>query len=657
MVCSPRMKRLFSIAFTVMLFTGSGVVDTNSAWARTRHQDAQVSLLGITGVRMNPDGSGLSLDATRLFTGNETRNFSVLKLPAPYRVVLDIPNARLAGAQKVFPVNQGGIERVELTETQSPFYSAVRATIYVQDNQTLARLTPEFEGKSLRLMGATPIAMTPEQVAATNFVKKPIGKQTQPLPPVAQPSEAFVKQAPTPSVAARKMDEAPPVATVRTVLDAPVAPGTSIVDDVYFRDHKLFIKALPGSELRIKNRFTLTAPNRLVLEIENAALKDRSLLAPINTGSEDIRQIRVGQFDEKTVRVVIEGSDPDQCEAIYYGGEKNLLAISPYSSTSITKLSANTRLGEVQSIDLKREGNNTVLRITASTPIVHRFLKKDDRVVLDMLNTASHPTNIGFDARQYPEIEKMRLEPLTEGQPNSKLAITLVRPGTRVVPSISDDGKVLELQITADETAAAVASSAFPNLAGLGPAGKAPFPARIVVDAGHGGKDNGAMRSGVNEKDLNLSLALMVRDALEAKGFKVYMTRNSDVFLPLPQITAITNQIHPDLFISIHHNASVNAAQNGIETYYYTPQSVAFARKVHAREINNVGARDGGVKKAMFYVIHHTSVPAILCEVGYVSNPSELTELQGFERKSKTARSIADGVVDYLRTRVSAQAK
>lgn len=654
MVCSPRMKRLFSIAFAVMLFAGSGVVDTNSAWARTRHQDAQASLLGITGVRVNPDGSGLSLEGTRLFTGNETRNFSVLKLPAPYRVVLDIPNARLAGIQKLIPVNKGGIERVELTETQSPFYSAVRATIYVQDNQTLARLTPEFEGKSLRLIGATPIAMTPEQVAATNFVKKPITKQTQPLPPVAKPSEAIAKPAPIPPVAAQK-NEAPLPPAIQTVLDGPVASGMAIVDDVYYRDHKLFIKALPGAELRIKNRFTLTAPSRLVLDIENAVLRNRALLAPISTGSEDIRQIRVGQFDDKTVRLVIEGNEPEQFEAIYHGGEKNLLAVSPYSSTSITKLSANTRLGEVQSIDLKREGNNTVLKITASTPIVHRFLKKDDRVVLDMLNTASHPTNIGFDARQYPEIEKMRLEPLTEGQPNSKLAITLVRPGTKVVPSVSDDGKVLELQITADESA--IASSTFQNLANLGPAGKAPFPARIVVDAGHGGKDNGAIRSGVNEKDLNLALALMVRDALEAKGFKVYMTRNSDVFLPLPQITAITNQIRPDLFISIHHNASVNAAQNGIETYYYTPQSVAFARKVHAREINSVGARDGGVKKAMFYVIHHTSVPAILCEVGYVSNPSELTELQGFERKSKTARSIADGVVDYLRTRVSAQAK
>lgn len=655
MVCSPRIKRLFSVVFAVAFLCAFGAGDLSSAWARSHRNAAQPASLGIVGVRLNSDGSGLTIDANRFFSGAETRNFSVLKLPSPYRILLDIPNARLSGGQKVFPVNQNGIDRVELVETQSPFYSSVRAIVYVADSQTLARLTPEFEGAALKLVGATPLAMTPAQIATTSFAKTPIGKSAQPLPPVAKPATAMtMRQPPTPPLVTRKPDSALASVATKTVLDVPVAPGTAIVEDVYFRDNKLFIQSGSGSTLRIKNRFNLTEPNRLVLELDDAVLRSRDLLEPISTKAQDIRHIRVGQFDEKTVRIVIEGNDPEQCEAIYHGGEKNLLAIGPYSATSITKLSANTRLGEVQSIDLKREGHNTVLRLAASTPIVHRFLKKDDQLVLDLLNQAANPTNIGFDARLYPEIEKMRLEPLTEGEPNSKLAIQFSHPGTRVIPSISDDGKVLELQISVD---AAVVNAAFPNIAGLGAAGKAPFPARIVVDAGHGGKDHGAMRNGANEKDLNLSLAMMVRDTLEAKGFKVYMTRSTDEFLPLPKITAITNQIHPDLFISIHHNASVNAASNGIETYYYTPQSVAFARKVHAREINTVGARDGGVKKAMFYVIHHTSVPAILCEVGYVSNPSELTALQGFERKSKTARAIADGVVDYLKTRVSAKAK
>ena len=679
MVCSPRIKRMLTANFAALLLFCGGFTTGDIAWARSNHSAAS-GQLGLVSVRMNPDGTGLTLSANRPFTGNETRNLSILRLPSPYRIVVDIPNTHLATAQKVLPVNHNGIERIELTDNSSPFYTATRAVIYVSDHQTLIRLNPVFEGNALRLEGLAPMALSPAQMASTSFVTPsapiPTAKQPavhkrgsrslktiQPLPPLAKPSPAMAEVKPplppanVPAVTAAPLPQKQatlPQAT-ETVLGKPAPSGVSVVEEVAFRDSKLILKAANGADLRIKNRFVLTAPSRLVLDVENAVLASRSLMNPISGNTPEIQQIRVGQFDESTVRIVIQSTEPEQFESIYPGSERNVLAISPYSSTSITKLSANTRLGEVQSIDLKRESGGTVLRLTASAPIVHRFVKRDDRVVLDLLNQAAHPTPIGFDQKQYPEIEKMRLEPLTDGQPNSKLSINLAAANVRVVPTLSDDGKVLELLIAKADTANPAAGLA--NLIGLGAAGNAPFPARIVVDAGHGGKDIGATRSGVREKDLNLSLALMLRDALTAKGFKVYMTRSTDEFLPLPRITAITNEIRPDLFISIHHNASVNPALAGIETYYFTPQSVPLAKRVHAREINAVGVRDGGVKQARFYVIHHTSVPAILCEVGYVSNPSELTDLQTMDRKLKTARSIADGVVDYLKTRVSAKAR
>jgi N-acetylmuramoyl-L-alanine amidase len=666
MACPLQMKRvLCTLAAALLVFqTGSGFVP---AWAgeisAPASQAYSTAPLGITGIQLSPDGTSLSLEANQPFTVNETRNLSVLRLPYPYRMVLEIPNARLMTAQNVVPVNRNGIERIEFSESRSPFYNAARAVIYVTDGQTLSRLNTAFEGSALRVAGfqfATPaqtLANAPKSVTGTRRSVAPVpAKKAQPLPPVAKPaSEISLHKAP-PLPAEKATMQAPLTLskTPQTVLGTPVLPGTNLVEDVYYRDFRLYIKGASGTELRVKNRFVLSEPNRLVLDIDNAVLASKALTNPISGGTDDIRQIRVGQFDDTTVRVVIESQEPELFESTYTGSDRSLLAISPYSAASITRLSSNTRLGQVESIDLKREGGGTVLRLTASTPIVHRFLKRNDQVVLDLLNEAANPTAIGFDAKMYPEIAKMRLEPLAEGQPNSKLAIKLAGPGVRVVPTLSDDGKVLELLIMPGES---VAAAVAPLLANMESAGKAPFPARIVVDAGHGGKDHGAIRNGVREKDLNLSLAMMVKDALEAKGFKVYVTRSTDEFLPLPQITAITNRIRPDLFISIHHNASVNPALNGIETYYYTPQSLALARRVHSREINNVGARDGGVKKAMFYVIHHTDVPAILCEVGYVSNPNELSDLQSWERKSKTARSIADGVVDYLKSRMSAKAK
>lgn len=156
---------------------------------------------------------------------------------------------------------------------------------------------------------------------------------------------------------------------------------------------------------------------------------------------------------------------------------------------------------------------------------------------------------------------------------------------------------------------------------------------------------------------MNLRVALKLRRALEARGVKVSMTRDSDTFLELRQITEISNRISPDVFVSVHHNASVNPSIYGLETYYYTPQSRLLADKVHQKLVNQVGAPDRGVRKAMFYVIHHTQIPAILCEVGYVSNPQELRDVASDARQEAEANAIADGVVAYLQSRLAADAR
>ena len=661
----PLYKRVFS-TFTAVLLVFGGACDLSWAKQKDEIKSQQKAVLGLTGVHLSADGSTLMFDANKHLTTPENHHLSLLKLPSPYRLLIEIPNTRLSTTQSSFPINRNGIERVEFINNQSPFYSSVRAIVYLSGQESLSHLNAAFKNNTVMIEGfpRQTLAKTDDQVALLTqpqpvslFPVKSNGRSShkaQPLPPVAQPLPAIgalpmpVKAVPVPTVGNQSQ---------QTVLAGPINPGTYIIEDVYFRDNRLSIQGSNGSELHIKNRFLLTAPNRLVFDIDNAVLRNKSLMSPITVSSNDIRQIRLGQFDEKTVRVVIEGVSPEQYEALYSGADRSLLTICPYSSTSITKLSANTRLGQVESIDLKRENGGTVLHIEASAPIVHRFIKRDDRIILDLLNEAANPTYINVDSKKYPEIARMRMEPLTEGQPNSKLAITLASANMTVTPSLSPDGKSLDLTIIPNRDELSSSDVSLISNIGLGSAGNAPFPARIVVDAGHGGKDLGANREGVYEKDLNLSLAHMVREALEAKGFKVYMTRSTDVFLPLPEISAITNQILPDLFISIHHNASVNSALNGIETYYYTPQSLALARRVQTREINNVSARDGGVKRAMFYVIHHTNVPAILCEVGYVSNPDERTDLQTYERKAKTARAIADGVVDYLKASVSAKAR
>lgn len=709
MVCSYPFQRILGVALSTVMLAGASlfhmpdsqaqpVPDAPGAGYALSAPIPTSQLLAITGVQWETHAQELSIQTSRAFTGLEARDLSILKLPSPHRLLIDIPNARLQATAGTINIQQQGVQRVELSETRTPFYTAVRLVIHVQDGDTLNRLSTAFEGNALKITGLlapTPVASAAKPtLASAATLNAPIPtaplttgtSQTSappsakasgptsaatPLPPVvAQPSKAIQPTAPTPTTAMAPAPSNPlqalehqptPAATGSStrpatgssILGTPVPAGMALIEAVQFQNGKLLIQAADQHVLRVKNRFTLNEPRRVVLDLDNAVLADRRLTAPITGHTDDMRQIRVGQFDDTTVRVVIETAYPDSVEAVYPGSTRHILAIDPFAGTSITKLSAKTQLGQVQSIDLKRDGGATILRLMATTPIVHRFLKQDDRIVLDLLNEAAQPTAIGFDAKRYPEILKMRLEPLTEGQPNSKLVLQLASDNIRAVPHLSNDGKTLELILASEQN---VSPEIAAMLGGMLPAGKAPFPARIVIDAGHGGKDIGANRSGVNEKDLNLSMALMLRDVLTARGFKVHMTRSTDVFLPLPEITAITNRINPDLFISIHHNASVNPNIHGIETYYYTPQSLALAKKVHNRKINAVSARDGGVKKAMFYVIHHTKVPAILCEVGYVSNAAELRDLQTSSRKIRTVNAIADGVVDYLKARMAAQA-
>ena len=688
----------------------------------------QANLTGIRTVRPMPDGQALLVESDRPLRGRNARTVTVLRFQNPDRVVADIPNTRLLGAKpgETLPpirVNRQGIDRIELAEISGTFYNAVRVTVYTQDAATLAGLAPSLEGNILRLNnphgnenGAVAHNASPPRVmAATSAMPgfstgspsnsaglRPAASHRntgvippQPIPPVAGPLASLRLSSPGQSDASQTRrpvgDDIPadwldtadrhaagsvPPSSMgmnreTTIFGTPLADGMSVIESVAFRNQRLIIQAREGQRLRISSRLVLSDPSRLVVDLGNAVVANRSLLGLVTGESGVVRQARVGQFDEKTVRLVIETPDPERFETVLSGGSQNLLTLIPASSNADRlRALSESRPGEIESIDLKRESGGTVLRLAASTPIVHRLDRRDNRLTLNLLNESAHPANIRVDSRQYPEIAQMLLEAQGDNTPdrsNSRLSIVLSGRNVRVLPPLlSDGGKVMELLVVANS--AGNANEVISNMGGGTdnlsrlqnedrPAGMAPFPARIVVDAGHGGKDMGANRNGVNEKDLNLSLALMLRDALAEKGFKVYMTRNTDVFLPLPQITAITNQIHPDLFISIHHNASVNPEQHGIETYFFTPQSQPLASRVQRREISLVGERDGGVKQARFYVIHHTDVPAILCEVGYVSNPAELNSLQSMERKMRTARAIADGVVDYLQTRVSARAR
>ena len=215
---------------------------------------------------------------------------------------------------------------------------------------------------------------------------------------------------------------------------------------------------------------------------------------------------------------------------------------------------------------------------------------------------------------------------------------------------------------------------------------------RIVVDAGHGGHDPGAMGAkGTKEKDIVLQIALKLAGKLrEELGLDVVLTRSTDVFLELQERTAIANQVGADLFVSVHANASLNRGASGIETYYLnlakTEKAAQLAAKENGTSLEKVsvlqavlfdlmanyklndsallaeevqkavyrkvggqyhGVKNLGVKQGPFYVLVGATMPSILVETAFLSNEREEEHLNDPAYQEKTAEGIMEGIRGY----------
>lgn len=215
---------------------------------------------------------------------------------------------------------------------------------------------------------------------------------------------------------------------------------------------------------------------------------------------------------------------------------------------------------------------------------------------------------------------------------------------------------------------------------------------RVVIDAGHGGKDTGTIgRNGLLEKELVLDIALRLGKLIRQQlGADVVFTRSDDTFIPLGERTAIANRAKADLFISIHANASADASATGVETYYFNlhgdrkavdvamrenaaadsaisdlndllkkavlqtklEESREFAQKVQeSLAVNSIkmnpNAHDRGVRKAPFVVLIGATMPSILAEIGFVSNPHDEKLLRRNDQREKIAQALFKGVMAY----------
>jgi N-acetylmuramoyl-L-alanine amidase len=177
----------------------------------------------------------------------------------------------------------------------------------------------------------------------------------------------------------------------------------------------------------------------------------------------------------------------------------------------------------------------------------------------------------------------------------------------------------------------------------------------IFVDAGHGGNDPGAVANGLQEKDVVLPISIKLGQTLQGMGYTVYYTRTNDVEIDLEPRVAAADRINADVFVSVHANALApgNSGVSGVETYHSRNSTVGreLAGYVHSQIIAATGARDRSVRGAGFYVTTKTSMPAILVETGFVTNPIEARNLNSPDYQKRMADAIARGIDQFMRVR------
>jgi len=169
----------------------------------------------------------------------------------------------------------------------------------------------------------------------------------------------------------------------------------------------------------------------------------------------------------------------------------------------------------------------------------------------------------------------------------------------------------------------------------------------VVIDAGHGGKDSGAAKRGVLEKNAALDVALRLDAKLRDAGFNTVLTRKGDYFVELNDRAAISNRQNNAIFISIHFNDSPRRKINGVETYYHSEISASLASKICTSLALLTPNR--GVHYANFRVLRLNTFPAVLVECGFLSNGHEANHAKSAAYRQQLADQIGKAIIESRR--------
>lgn len=373
----------------------------------------------------------------------------------------------------------------------------------------------------------------------------------------------------------------------------------------------------------------LSNPKRIVLDILDANLTQKVYEYNIQTGF--IRNVRVSQFagdanyssNDRIVRIVLDIMEGVENPNIAINTDGNRLTIVP--EKSIWEFINYDNRGKDKFIVIK---NNDRTKYDVEYDY---YAKRMD------ISIPSEDTDL---VEGITEIKDRFIEfiEISEGKRDTVISISFKR---EIVFDVLSDSKAEEIILSLRRD---------PNIVYT--------DKTIVLDPGHGGKDPGAISpNGVREKDVNLQIGLKAKALLESLGYDVIMTRTDDTFVDLYDRANIANRNNADIFVSIHHNSTLNNSINGLEILYCprgqgkakAEDQFPLAEVVSKSILESTGGNDRGIfQKPGLVVIRETNMPAILVEVGYLSNSADEAQIVNDAYQNKVVQGLINGIQNYF---------
>jgi len=388
------------------------------------------------------------------------------------------------------------------------------------------------------------------------------------------------------------------------------------VFDLDYKNHQIIFKTDAPIE---PDLFTLESPSRLVINLFNTYRED-NMADEIKVKGNIVKKIRVGRFDSQIVRLVA-----DLSEMTAYEHEQEQFSKNIY----IHRISLANKFDDIELLD---QNMYTNININVSGKVNYEVKKFSypHRLVVDISGKEITPDEVKLP-KPVGIIKEMRMGRFElDDEIVTRVVFELSKYFNHNIISDNPDNKIN----------IALAKSEIQSENNL-----------IVLDAGHGGFDPGAVGKNLQEKEVNLKIVDRLESILKSHGFKVKLTRKDDTFISLNRRVKMANNDGARLFISIHNNSSSKSTSEGTETFIApnkTGDSLLLAENIQKQLIDKLGLVNRGVKKEHLYVIKYTEMPAVLVEVAFLSNPAEEKLLLKDSFLTEAAVAISQGIFDYF---------